>query len=315
MLRSVFLAAAHNPALERAVTHAPVSRSMVRRFVGGPDVSSAIGAASMLVDRGLLVTLEHLGEDATDPAGAHAVTDAYLRLLDALHNAGLTERLGPLTPRAEVSVKLGAVGQGLRDGDQLALAQARRICEAARAVGATVTLDRQDHASTDATLATLTELRADFPDTGAVLPARLRRTEGDCRDLAAAGSRIRLCKGADEEADAVAFRDRDEVDLSYVRCMNILLAGQGYPMWATHDARLIEIARVRAISMNRRPDSYEFQMLYGVRPDEQRRLAAAGQTVRVHLPYGPQWYGYLVRRLAERPANVGFFLRSMVTKG
>jgi len=287
----------------------------VRRFVGGPDTASVVGAASSLVERGLLVSLDHLGEDTTDAAQAAAVVDAYLKLLDALSHAGLTQRVAPLAARAEVSVKLSAVGQALPgDGARIALDNARRIATAARAVGATVTLDAEDHTTTDATLAALSELRADFPDAGAVLQAYLRRTEGDCADLAGAGSRVRLCKGAYDEPESVAYRDRLDVDLAYVRCMNILLAGDGYPMWATHDQRLIDIARVRAMSLGRAPDRHEFQMLYGVRPEAQRKLAESGQRVRVYVPYGLQWYGYLVRRLAERPANMTFFLRSLVSK-
>jgi proline dehydrogenase len=316
MLRSAILAASHNKGLERLVSNAPISRSVVRRFVGGPDASSAVGAASTLVEDGLLVSLDHLGEDTTDATQAAAVADAYLSLLDSLSRAGLAERLAPLTARAEVSVKLSAIGQALPgDGERIALDHARTIAAAARAIGATVTIDMEDHTTTDATLAAVTLLRADFPDVGAVLQAYLRRTEGDCADLAGAGSRVRLCKGAYDEPASVAFRDRSEVDRSYVRCLNVLLAGQGYPMWATHDPRLIEIARVRAMSVGRSVDSYEFQMLYGIRPDAQRKLAAAGQRVRVYLPYGEQWYGYLVRRLAERPANMTFFLRSLMSKG
>jgi proline dehydrogenase len=316
MLRTAILAASRHQGLERLVSNAPISRDVVRRFVGGPDSSSAVGAASTLVEHGLLVSLDHLGEDTTDVSQAQATVDAYLSLLDALDRAGLTERLRPLTARAEVSVKLSAIGQALPgDGQQIALEHARQICAAARAVGATVTLDMEDHTTTDSTLAVLGELRADFPDVAAVLQAYLKRTEGDCRDLATAGSRVRLCKGAYQEPASVAFRTRDEVDRSYVRCVNVLLAGDGYPMWATHDPRLIEIARSRAESYGRLTEQYEFQMLYGIRPNEQRRLVADGQTVRVYLPYGQQWYGYLVRRLAERPANLTFFLRSLVTKG
>jgi proline dehydrogenase len=316
MLRSAILMAARQPRLEQLVSNAPISRGIVRRFVGGPDSSSAVGAASSLVEDGLLVSLDHLGEDTTDAATAGATVDAYLSLLDALDRAGLTERLRPLTARAEVSVKLSAIGQALPgDGARIALEHAWRICGAARAVGATVTLDMEDHTTTDATLSTLAELRADFPDTAAVLQAYLKRTEADCRDLSGSGSRVRLCKGAYDEPASVAYRSAEDVDLSYVRCLNILLAGDGYPMWATHDPRLIEIARARADSYGKLPEQYEFQMLYGIRPNEQRRLVAEGQTVRVYLPYGRQWYGYLVRRLAERPANLAFFLRSLATKG
>jgi proline dehydrogenase len=215
-----------------------------------------------------------------------------------------------------VSVKLSAVGQALPgDGEKIALEHARTICHAARNAGTTVTLDMEDHTTTDSTLAILRELRTDFPWVGAVLQSYLRRTEADCRDLSNAGSRVRLCKGAYAEPESVAFAEPHEVDRSYVRCLKVLMAGQGYPMVATHDPRLVEIAGVLALRNEREPGAYEYQMLYGVRPDEQRRLAATGEKVRVYVPYGTEWYAYLMRRLAERPANMAFFLRSLVSKG
>jgi proline dehydrogenase len=171
----------------------------------------------------------------------------------------------------------------------------------------------EDHTTTDSTLAVLTELRADFPDVGAVLQAYLRRTESDCRDLATPGSRVRLCKGAYREPAAVAYTKRLDVDLSYVRCLNVLMEGAGYPMLATHDPRLVEIGLERAKFFGK--TEFEFQMLYGIRPDEQHRLADTGATVRVYVPYGAQWYGYLMRRLAERPANLAFFARALATRG
>jgi proline dehydrogenase len=316
MLRSTILAASRNSRVEHLVTTAPISRAVVRRFVGGPDTASAVAASRALVAEGLTVTLDHLGEDTTDRAHAHSVVEAYLELLGALARAGLAERLGVLTARSEVSVKLSAIGQALgEDGEKIALEHARRICLEAQRIGATVTLDMEEHTTTDSTLAILTELRADFPDTAAVLQAYLRRTEGDCRDLATAGSRVRLCKGAYHEPASVAYQKSAEVDRCYVRCANVLLGGAGYPMFATHDPRLIAIGADRARFYGRRLDEFEFQLLYGIRPDEQRRLAAAGHTVRVYIPYGAQWYGYLVRRLAERPANLTFFARSLISKG
>jgi proline dehydrogenase len=313
MLRTAILAASRSARVQRLVTAAPVSRGVVRRFVGGPDTEAAVDATRELVHAGLTVTLDHLGEDTTDRRQAAAVVTAYRQLLGRLTDAGLTARLGPLTATSEVSVKLSAIGQALgRDGDKLALEHAREICQAARAAGATVTLDMEDHTTTDSTLGILRELRADFPDTGAVLQAYLRRTEGDCRDLATAGSRVRLCKGAYREPASVAYAKRLDVDLSYVRCLNVLMAGEGYPMLATHDPRLIEIGAERA--KFHATEAFEFQMLYGIRPDEQRRLAENGNTVRVYVPYGAQWYGYLMRRLAERPANVGFFARALTSR-
>jgi proline dehydrogenase len=309
VLREVLLSASSSEALRQVVEKAPVSRHVVARYVAGPTTADAVRATADLVDQDLLVTIDHLGEDTVERAQADQVTTAYLELLEALAREGLTRA-------AEVSVKLSAVGQALPgDGEQLALDNARRICAAAASHGTTVTLDMEDHTTTDSTLGILRELRADFPETGAALQSYLHRTEDDCRDLAYAGSRVRLCKGAYAEPASVAFQDKDDVDRSCVRCMKVLLAGDGYPMLATHDPRLIEIGGALATRYGREQGSYEFQMLYGVRPEEQRRLSAAGEKVRVYLPYGEEWYGYMVRRLAERPANVTFFLRSLVSKG
>jgi proline dehydrogenase len=317
LLRSSILAASRSDQIEKLVTNAPVSREVVRRYVGGATTGAAVEATRALLADGLTVTLDHLGEDTTDRAQADAVADAYRDLLTALHEAGLTECRGPLTARAEVSVKLSAVGQALgAEGDKIALEHARDICAAAEAVGATVTLDAEDHTTTDSTLGVLADLRTDFPATGAVLQAYLKRTEGDCRDLAVGGSRVRLCKGAYREPASVAYQKAADVDLSYVRCINILMSGAGYPMLATHDPRLVEIGIERAAFHGKRVGAdFEMQMLYGIRPNEQLRLARAGHTVRVYLPYGAQWYGYLMRRLAERPANVLFFARSLISKG
>jgi proline dehydrogenase len=316
MLRSAIMAAARNSRIESVVTHAPVSRSVVRRFVGGADTDAAVEVARAILADGRTVTLDHLGEDTADRAQADAATAAYLDLLQALDKQDLTARLGLLTARAEVSVKLSAVGQSLgTDGEHIAFDNARTICVEARRVGATVTLDAEDHTTTDSTLRVLGRLRAEFPETGAVLQAYLRRTESDCRELAHAGSRVRLCKGAYAEPESVAYQDRADVDRSYVRCANVLLAGGGYPMFATHDPTIIDILGARVAAHGRSAADVEYQMLYGIRPDEQKRLAAAGNTVRVYVPYGAQWYGYLMRRLAERPANLAFFARALVSKG
>jgi len=254
------------------------------------------------------VTLDYLGEDTTDAAQADATVAAYKELLADLAARGLA-------PHAEVSVKLSAIGQFLPDnGHKVALENARDICRAARNAGTTVTLDMEDHTTTDSTLGILRDLRVDFPETGAVLQAYLHRTEADCRDLAYEGSRVRLCKGAYNEPESVAFQDKHEVDKSYVRCLKVLMAGQGYPMVATHDPRMVDIASTLASRYGRAKGSYEFQMLYGIRPEEQKRLAADGDTVRVYVPYGEEWYGYLMRRLAERPQNLSFFAKSLISK-
>jgi proline dehydrogenase len=305
MLRTVILAAARSSRVERLVQTVPVSRDVVRRFVPGATTDDALRATRELVAEGLKVTLDYLGEDTQTAGQAAATKDEYLRLLKSLADAGVT-------PASEVSVKLSALGQ--RFDEDLAYEHARAICEAAAASGTTVTLDMEDAATTDLTLDTVARLRQDFPAAGAVLQAYLRRTEGDCRELAVPGSRIRLCKGAYSEPESVAFQSPVEVDKSYVRCLNILMSGPGYPMIATHDPRLIAIGEDRAKWFDRSPEDFEFQMLYGIRPEEQRRLAAAGYQVRVYLPYGEQWYGYLMRRLAERPRNVAFFARALASR-
>jgi len=306
MLRSLILAAARSPRMARLVETAPLSRDVVSRFVAGTGIDDALRVTRQLVDEGMRVTLDNLGEDTVTPAQAEAVVEQYCGVLGALRTAGLA-------PWAEVSVKLSALGQ--RFDEKLALEHANTICAAADSAGTMVTLDMEDHATTDSTLEVLGRLRTDFPSAGVALQAYLRRTEGDCRELATPGSRIRLCKGAYAEPETVAYQSKLDIDKSYVRCLNVLMSGQGYPMVATHDPRLVAIGGDRAKWFDRSPDEFEFQMLYGVRPDEQRRLVGLGYTVRVYVPYGTEWYGYLMRRLAERPANVGFFARALVSKG
>lgn len=308
LLSRPLLVLSRSQAVKKLVSTMPVSAGIVRSYVPGETTASVVDASAEQVDRGIRVTLDFLGEDTLDAEQAEATVAAYLEVLEQLSARGLTRM-------AEVSVKLSAIGQALPDnGDKIALENARTICRAARNAGTTVTLDMEDHTTTDATLATLRELRKDFPETGAVLQAYLHRTEADCRALAYEGSRVRLCKGAYDEPEEVAYQDDLDVDRSYVRCLKVLLAGQGYPMIATHDPRLVEIASSLASRFGREQGSYEFQMLYGIRPEEQKRLVEAGERVRVYIPYGQEWYGYLMRRLAERPQNLTFFLRSLVSK-
>jgi proline dehydrogenase len=309
VLRRTLLSLSRSTRIRHLVETAPISRNVVSRFVAGTSAAEAVAACRHLVDSGRLASLDRLGEDTVERSQADATRDAYLTMLKLLADDGLT-------PAAEVSVKLSAVGQSLPgDGEQFALDNALAICEAARNVGTTVTLDMEDHTTTDSTLGILRELRRDFPDTGAVVQAYLRRTEADCRDLAHAGSRVRLCKGAYKEPASVAYQGKDDVDRSFVRCLKVLMAGEGYPMVASHDPRLVAITGDLVRRNGRAQGSYEYQMLYGIRPHEQQRLAAAGEKMRVYVPYGDEWYGYLVRRMAERPANLVFFLRSLATKG
>jgi proline dehydrogenase len=306
-MQKALLAASRRPALRRAVVGTRATRAVVDRFVAGETLDDALGAVRALAADGIVVTLDHLGEDVTGRAEAKRSRDAYLAALEAL--APL--RLGPA---AEVSVKLSAFGQALPDGGpDLALELVRPVVEAASAIGTTVTLDMEESHTVDATLAVLAELRRDHPGTGAVLQAMLRRTEDDARALAVAGSRVRLVKGAYREPAEVAHTGRADVDAAYARCLGILMRGPGCPLVGSHDPRMVALAQRLAAQQGRAPGSWEVQMLYGIRPDEQRRLAAAGLTVRAYVPYGVDWYGYFMRRLAERPANLRFFLRSLAT--
>jgi proline dehydrogenase len=311
VLRQGLLQMSKSERMRDLIEHAPVSRDVVRRFVAGDSTGDVVRVATELDLTGRTSTIDHLGEDTVELAQAQATRDAYLTLLADLGTAGLTQG-----GRAEVSLKLSALGQSLPgDGAKIALDHAREICQAAANAGTTVTLDMEDHATTDANMETLRTLRQDFPSVGAVLQAYLHRTEADCRDLAYEGSRVRLCKGAYKEPESVAFQDKAEVDRSFVRCIKVLMAGQGYPMIASHDPRLVEIAGALAHKHDRAANTYEYQMLYGIRPDEQKRIADRGDQMRVYLPYGQEWYGYLMRRMAERPANTMFFLRALATKG
>jgi proline dehydrogenase len=280
----------------------PLTKKVVNRFVAGETVQEARNAIERLHDAKLAVTVDHLGEETLDARDAEKTANAYIALLESFKPL----RLGD---RGEVSVKLSAVGQRLDDA--MALEHAREICAAAAAVGASVTLDMEDHTTVDSTLGILRKLREDHPRTGVAIQAYLFRTEEDCRELSAEGSRVRLVKGAYREPASVAYQGRAEVDKAYVRCLRVLMAGKGYPMVATHDDRMIAIAELLADRFGRTIGDHEFLMLYGIRTDLQESLAGAGQTVRVYVPYGDDWYGYFMRRLAERPANVAFFLRAL----
>jgi proline dehydrogenase len=178
-----------------------------------------------------------------------------------------------------------------------------------------VTLDAEDHTTTDSTLSIAAELRTDYPWLGVVLQAYLRRTLGDCEQFAASAARIRLCKGAYDEPASVAHRDAAAVTAAYLRCLRVLMAGPGYPMVASHDPVIIDAVPTMARETGRTAEDFEYQMLYGVRDPEQRRLAGAGNRIRVYVPFGTQWYGYFMRRLAERPANLTFFMRALAERG
>lgn len=308
--RPAILAASRSQRLRATAERLPVTRRVVDRFVAGETVPEALDATAALRVSGRLVTIDYLGEDTTSKEDADNTVAAYLALLEGLKSDS-DAKVRPL----EVSLKLSALGQALpRDGEKIALENAHTICAKARDIGAWVTVDAEDHTTTDSTLSIVRDLRTEFDWLGTVLQAYLKRTRADCAEFAASGARIRLCKGAYDEPASVAYRDPDEVTDSYLTCLRILMAGRGYPMVASHDPEIIAAVPALAREYHRGVDDFEYQMLYNIRDGEQRRLADEGNHVRVYVPFGYEWYGYFVRRLAERPANLTFFLRALAER-
>jgi proline dehydrogenase len=317
-LRPVILAAAGSPGLRRVVTRVPLTAAVVRRFVAGETRADLLPVVRELLGEGRLVSVDFLGENTIERSMADQAVTEYLALIDELAVANAATPPSADSPGTEsarpveVSVKLSALGQALgADGPAIATANLRTLCRRAEQAGVWVTVDAEDHTTTDATLATVRELRPEFPWLAVVVQSYLYRAEADCRELAAAGARVRLCKGAYREPETVAHQRRADVDAAYLRCLEVLMRGGGYPMVASHDPAMITAAARLAAEDGRGPGDFEHQMLYGIRDPEQRRLAGDGHAVRVYIPYGLQWYGYFMRRLAERPANLGFFLRAL----
>ncbi len=315
--RPAILAASRSQGLRRAAERLPVTRDVVKRFVPGTTIDDAINTASALRDSARYVTIDYLGEDVTDTAAADATVRAYLNLLGAFERSAAGAGANRDGPRAfEVSLKLSALGQAVPgDGASIALDNAHTVCSRAQDIGAWVTVDAEDHTATDSTLSIVRDLRAEFPWLGTVLQAYLKRTEEDCREFATSGARIRLCKGAYDEPASVAYRDRGEITASYLRCLRVLMVGTGYPMVASHDPAIIDAVPDLVRETGRGADDFEYQMLYGIRDAEQLRLVGEGNHTRVYVPFGTEWYGYFVRRLAERPANLMFFLRALAERG
>jgi len=303
-LRGSLLWASRRRSLARVATATPLTRGMVWRFVAGETQEAGLDALARLRDAGFHTTADVLGEAVSSEAMAARAADSYIRLLDGLAERGL---------EGNVSVKLTQLG--LDHGIQGCRVQLRRVVEAAARTGAFVRIDMEDHHRTDATLALVHEMHATHPDVGAVIQAYLRRSVDDVAALIAARTRVRLCKGAYQEPASVAFPHKADVDTSYERLARTLLVDGTYPALATHDERLIE--RLLAFTREQGIDAsrFEFQMLYGIRRDLQDRLRDDGYTVRVYVPFGTEWYPYFMRRLAERPANVLFITRSILSEG
>lgn len=292
----------------RLVTSTPAAREVAMRFIGAEELDEVLDMVAVRLDQGLLATLEPILPEATDREAATQAVETYLATLDGIGRRGFAEPV-------DVAVRLAAIGLSVgRGGQQLATANLATICRAARNAGAQVTLDMADHTTVDATFAAFTELHQDFPTLGVAVQSQLRRTLVDCRWLATMPVRVRLCKGAYSEPSTVAHAHSSEIDAAFVRCLAVLMAGKGYPMVATLDPRLVKMTEELAARNNRTARDYEVQMYHGVRSWEHRRLVDTGHRVRVHLPFGENWYSHLVQRVAERPANVAPLLRALVTR-
>jgi proline dehydrogenase len=276
--------------------------SFVRRFVPGETVADAIAAARILEANGLTETFDHLGESVTTMAEAEQATREYVDIVRAISAAGVERN---------ISLKLTQLGL---DVDRAtAVDHLRKILETAEPAGFFVRIDMESSRYTEVTLDIFETLwEQGYRGIGVVLQADLRRTEQDLARIKALGARIRLVKGAYLEPRAVAYQRKTEVDAAYTRMMRVLLSEGTYPAIATHDPALIDAARAFAAERGIASNRFEFQMLYGIRRDLQTRLVAEGYRLRVYLPFGTEWFPYFMRRLGERPANVGFVIRGLL---
>lgn len=299
---------AQRPRVKKAALTTSAARDLVARYVAGQEIHDLIPVLKSLIGKGLLVGVEYLGNRVDNLEESAANEQTYLTIVRRLESAGIASQ-------AEISLRLSRLGQRLgAEGRQFALLAARRISRAASNAGVAVTLDMSGSELTTPTLDAWGELQQDIPATGITVQAALFRTHRDINDLALPGRRIRLCKGGFQESKQVAFTARHEIDLAFVRDLRALMNSQAEVLVASHDPRMISIAEELVRRSGRPPESYEFQMLYGIRPYEQRRLADIGHRSRVLVPFGPGWYDYYSQRLAERPANAALFARSLIGK-
>lgn len=285
--------------VEKMVTKTRPGRALSRRFVAGDTLDEAVVVARQLNSEGFLISLDLLGEEVSDEGSAHAAADEYLSCLRRID----TERL-----RANISVKPTQLGLAI--DESLALESVGRLAQVAAENGTTVTLDMEDSRYTERTVRLYETAQTRHGNLGLALQAYMRRTPDDLARLIGLGGHIRLCKGAYVEPEEVALTSKKEVDEAFASQLGVLMAASDiYPAIATHDSDLVDLTRQLSSG---RGEPFEFQMLYGVRTELQRDLVADGYPLRVYLPFGSEWYPYLTRRLAERPANAWFFARAML---
>ena len=304
MIRSFFIALSTNKSLRRVMEESSVGRALSRRFVAGLTVDEAVAASKELNAQGLAVSLDALGENVHTVEEAQLSAGLYVRLLDAIAADGLN---------ANVSLKLTQMGIDL--SEKLAEEIVGGLVERANAIGTFVRIDMEGTPYTQTTVEMTRRLSARNPGAvGTVLQAYLYRTADDAKRLTAEGIRIRLCKGAYKEAASLAFQDKTDTDRNYVTVMQQLLESGVFCGIATHDEAIVHEAKSFAASKGIDRQAFEFQMLYGIRRDLQRSLVAEGYRVRIYVPFGPEWYPYFMRRLAERPANVIFVLKNLLKR-
>lgn len=303
MLRRTFLYLSNQPRLFHFVRHNGMAKRFASRFVAGETLDSALAAVRQLNARKIRASLDLLGESVTTEAEARAASRSYLQMLDRIHEAGLD---------ANVSVKLTQMGLDI--SEELCVDIMQRILERARSYRTFVRLDMEGSDYTERTLRLFEDrLYPSFPENvGIVLQSYLYRTTVDVERAVQLKCRVRLCKGAYNEPATVAFPEKRDVDANYVKCMQQLLVEGNYPGIATHDPAILAQAKRFVRAQNIAPERFEFQMLYGVRRDLQDQIVREGFNMRVYVPFGTQWYPYLMRRLAERPANVAFITGNMV---
>ena len=305
VLRDMLLAMSTNSLMRDFVVHFPLTRRVTRRFVAGETLEEAIEVVKKLNAQGLGVTFDLLGESVSKESEARESKDGYLRALDAIAANKV---------QSQVSVKLTQMGLDI--SPDLCLDNMRQILRRAKETGAFVTIDMEDSKHTQITLNVFKTLREEFDNVGIVIQSYLYRSEEDMKALYALGANVRLCKGAYKEPAEVAFPKKKDVDANYLKLAQIFLQSNGnsngaYLDLATHDEKIIDWAKEYTTTHKVDRKRFEFQMLYGIRSDLQRKLAADGYTMRVYVPYGTHWYPYFMRRLAERPANVIFIISNL----
>jgi len=305
VLRQTFLTMSNSQELQNIALHNGTARRLALRFVAGETLGQAVKVIVDLNKQGIVATFDHLGENITTTDEATASADAYIDMLNKIEKTGI---------KSNVSLKLTQMG--LDVDEELCFRNLDRICRRAHDMNTFVRIDMESSAYTDRTLDMFRKLWHDsgYRNVGVVLQAYLYRTEQDVREMNSLGARVRLCKGAYNEPAEVAFPKKADVDANYAKLTTLLLKEGTYPGIATHDSRLIEFTKRFAAKRGIDRSKFEFQMLYGIRRELQTELAQQGYNMRVYVPYGHEWYPYFMRRLAERPANVVFFVSNLVKR-